>query len=90
VFQKARLLLLNSNVGVSGIITNKCGRDAYVSVDVEIFNSAGDRIDTETAEKLVSVGDAEFRTGPDPRSPEAVNATVGRVTEVYVRFQPGQ
>jgi hypothetical protein len=87
VFQRARLLLLNSNVGVSGFITNDCGRDAYVSIYVEFFDASGDRIDMEDVEKLVSPGGAEFRTGPDPRSSEAVRANVGRITDVYVRLQ---
>lgn len=90
VFQKARLLLLNSNVGVSGRITNDCGRDAYVSIFADFFNATGDKIAGEIAEKLVPATGAGFQAGPDPRSSGAVNASIGRVTEVYVKFQSSQ
>jgi hypothetical protein len=87
-FQRARLLLLNSNIGISGTITNSCGRDVYVDLFVSFFNANGDKIYGDIVQKLVGVQGAGFRNGPDPRSPEAMQATVGRVETVYVHFQP--
>jgi hypothetical protein len=87
-FQRGRLLLLNSNVGISGSITNSCGRDAYVDIDTSFFNANGDKIHGDQVQKLVGVQGAQFRSGPDPRSPEAAQATLGRVESVYFHFQP--
>jgi hypothetical protein len=84
-FQRARLLLLNSNVGVSGTISNECGHDAYVSIYLSFFNAAGDKIDFKIVEKLVRATGSEFRGGPDASSAEAVRATDGRVTDVFVQ-----
>ena len=91
-FERARLILLNSNLGVSGWIENKCGRDAYVSAEVKFFGANGDVVDEELMEKLVGPGGLEFRVGPSRTAlevkPDAVYSTVGRVTDVWVRFQP--
>lgn len=91
-FERARLILLNSNLGVSGWIENKCGRDAYVSAEVKFFGANGDLVDEELLEKLVGPAGLEFRVGPSRTAleakPDAVYSTIGRVTEVWVRFQP--
>ena len=91
-FQRARLILLNSNLAVSGWIENKCGRDAYVSANVKFFGANGDMVDEELVEKLVGPGGVEFRVGPSRTAleakPDAVYSSNGRVTEVWVRFQP--
>ncbi len=91
-FQRARLILLNSNLGVSGWIENKCGSDAYVSASVRFFGINGDVVDEELVEKLVGPGGVEFRIGPSRTAleaePDAVYSSNGRVTDVWVRFQP--
>lgn len=88
-FQRARLILLNSNLGVSGWIENNCGRDAYVSVLASFFGANGDKILGETAEKLVRTQGVEFRILPDRDGhPEVVYSSDGRITDVWVRFQP--
>jgi hypothetical protein len=88
-FQRARLILLNSNLGVSGWIENNCGHDAYVSVAASFFGTNGDRISWDTADKLVRPQGAEFRIVPNrDNHPEVVYSSDGRVTDVTVRFQP--
>jgi len=82
----------NSNPGVSGSIENKCGRDAYVSLDVSFFGASGDMLNDELAEKLVGPGVVDFRVGLSNFTlrfkPDTVYASTGRVTSVSVTFQP--
>jgi hypothetical protein len=91
-FQRARLILLNSNLGVSGWIENNCGRDAYVRIEASFFGANGDKIREDVTEKLVRTQGVDFRIQPDRLArdvyPEVVYSSDGRVTDVWVRFQP--
>ncbi len=78
------------NWNVSASISNECGRDAYVSIDIETFDINGSKVGEGILEKLVPVGVTSFRSTPDwPDAQKvAIWGRVGRITNVSAQLQP--
>jgi Carboxypeptidase regulatory-like domain len=86
VFQRFRYL--RSGSMVRGVIENGCGREARVSIGIEMFDATGSSIYLNFVDKLVSPGTLEFSGGPDQNSNESFSARAGRVTSVLVSALP--
>jgi hypothetical protein len=80
-FRPARLLNLDSNVGITGSIANTCGREVQVKIETTFYDAGGNRISGAFLEKLVSGSFANFYSAAEPATMDAKH---GRVVNVYV------
>ena len=83
VFTPSRGLFFASDATLSGTISNNCGREVEVSIDVKFYSDSGDAIDWEHLAKLVPTGDSSFWSSPGLNSDARVLSKAGKVTSVY-------
>jgi hypothetical protein len=78
------------NWNVSASISNDCARDAYVSIEIEVFDANGSQIGRGTLERRAPVGTTSFRSTPDLADAQRVATwgRVGRITNISVQLQP--
>ena len=74
------------NTGISGTITNSCGKEVMVFMVLEFSDRNNNRNDA-VLEAISTGRDTAFRGRPDPRD-WSIHAIAGRITAVVPRLAP--
>jgi hypothetical protein len=86
VFRPWRRGFFNPDASVSGVISNKCGKEVEVNISVTFYSSSGDSMDLAYVSKLVPIGDTPFWTSATRDSDATFLSKTAKITNVFVNL----